>query len=453
MQAGSMNASFHAPLRAAAKRSSSRAPIGRLQRKCACGGTAGPTGECEECRKKRLSLQHKIQRPGIGTTEQSPLPPIVRDVLRSNGQPLDVQTRKFMESRFGHNFSSVRVHTDAKAAESARMVNAQAYTVGRDVVFAAGRYGPRTAEGRSLLAHELTHVVQQHTARLPSEGQPGDTLEQQADALAARVAEGYSSTTSRVYANGRSLQRKANAESPESTVTYDYELGSGFGVCARDTKIVPGVSAMHAFIDAAPFRYGLLKRCGPAATSGPGLPLISGANLGLPLNPTAAMKTDRSPDPCGRKADCVPCKPRPGVRDLATCFRQAYSAYPVKSEYIVFPGPNSNTFAGTLARACCEGMESAPASWKAVPGWGHSPASPVEATCPSGPSTCEDPDRPDPIGRGLRGLVAGGLLGAAGGAGIGALLSLIPGVGAIAGTAALIGAGIFGLAGLFAGLK
>ncbi|MCA8975777.1 MAG: DUF4157 domain-containing protein, partial [Planctomycetes bacterium] len=79
----------------------------------------------------------------------------------STGRPLPTATRAFMESRFGHDFSRVRVHTDSTADRSARASSAQAYTVGHDVVFGAGRYAPDTREGRRLLAHELTHVVQQ----------------------------------------------------------------------------------------------------------------------------------------------------------------------------------------------------------------------------------------------------------------------------------------------------
>ncbi|MEK6321043.1 MAG: DUF4157 domain-containing protein [Acidobacteriota bacterium] len=82
-------------------------------------------------------------------------------MLRSPGQPLDAQTRALMEPRFGHDFSNVRVHADAKGAESARAVRALAYTVGPDVVFGAGQYALSTKSGQSLLAHELTHVVQQ----------------------------------------------------------------------------------------------------------------------------------------------------------------------------------------------------------------------------------------------------------------------------------------------------
>jgi hypothetical protein len=88
-------------------------------------------------------------------------PPSVPEVLRSPGQPLDPGTRAFMEPRFGYDFSRVRVHTGAAAEESARDVNAQAYTVGRDVVFGEGRFAPEARAGRRLIAHELTHVVQQ----------------------------------------------------------------------------------------------------------------------------------------------------------------------------------------------------------------------------------------------------------------------------------------------------
>jgi hypothetical protein len=107
-----------------------------LQRKCACGGTPGPDGECAECRKKRL------QRKATNQAEPPAVPPIVSEVLRSPGEPLDSNIRAFTEPRFGYDFSKVRVHTDAKAAESARAVNAQAYTVGRDVAFGASQYAP-----------------------------------------------------------------------------------------------------------------------------------------------------------------------------------------------------------------------------------------------------------------------------------------------------------------------
>jgi hypothetical protein len=130
-----------------------------LQRKCACGGTTGPSGECEDCRK--VSLQRKTRSSEPGTGNDSSVPPIVPEVLRSPGQPLDTATRAFMEPQFDRDFSHVRVHTDAPAAASAHAVAALAYTVGQQIVFGSGQYAPTAPAGRRLLAHELAHTVQQ----------------------------------------------------------------------------------------------------------------------------------------------------------------------------------------------------------------------------------------------------------------------------------------------------
>lgn len=88
-------------------------------------------------------------------------PPVIHDVLRSPGKPLDAATRDYFEPRFRRDFSRVRIHTDAQAESSARAVNARAYTVGEHMAFASGHYAPHTHEGRHLLAHELAHTVQQ----------------------------------------------------------------------------------------------------------------------------------------------------------------------------------------------------------------------------------------------------------------------------------------------------
>jgi hypothetical protein len=102
-----------------------------------------------------------LQRRGAGEPRSAAIPPIVHDVLRSSGEPLDGATIGFMTPRLGHDFSKVRVHTDGEAAESARAVGAAAYTVGSHVVFGRGQYEPLTSTGRHLIAHELAHVVQQ----------------------------------------------------------------------------------------------------------------------------------------------------------------------------------------------------------------------------------------------------------------------------------------------------
>jgi hypothetical protein len=116
-------------------------------------------------------------------------PPIVHEVLRSPGQPLDPVTRAHMEPRFGHDFSRTRVHADRRAAESARAVDALAYTVGQDIAFAAGQYSDSPG-GRKLLAHELAHVVQQSRGGMAPGIDPDAAYERSAEAAATSVASG-----------------------------------------------------------------------------------------------------------------------------------------------------------------------------------------------------------------------------------------------------------------------
>jgi hypothetical protein len=174
------------PVRAAAP-SPSAARGGWLQRKCACG-SAGTEGECEECRKTAL------QRQAAGTGGPAAAPSIVHDVLRSPGRPLDATARRALEPRLGHDFSKVRIHADARAAASARAVGAAAYTVGPDIAFAEGQYQPATPRGQRLLAHELTHVVQQARGPLPAapEGSlpvsdPADAAEREAERVSCSL--------------------------------------------------------------------------------------------------------------------------------------------------------------------------------------------------------------------------------------------------------------------------
>lgn len=107
------------------------------------------------------------RQEGSGAEQPRGVPPIVSDVLDSPGRPLDGETRAFIESRFGHNFSQVRVHTDARAAEAAQMVNARAFTVGKEVVLNPGQGALRTAAGLRLLAHELALRFPKRLWRLP----------------------------------------------------------------------------------------------------------------------------------------------------------------------------------------------------------------------------------------------------------------------------------------------
>jgi len=97
-----------------------------------------------------------------GSRIRSTVPGIVHDALSSSGQPLDSEARALLEPRFGHDFSKVRVHADRQGGASARAVQALAYTVGNDVVFAPGQHAPHTRAGRKLIAHELAHGVTQN---------------------------------------------------------------------------------------------------------------------------------------------------------------------------------------------------------------------------------------------------------------------------------------------------
>jgi hypothetical protein len=182
-------------------------------------------GDCEECRKKR-ALQRHTANPRA--PEAAPL--IVHDVLRSPGRPLDAATRVFMESRFGHDFGRVRVHTDLKAAQSARAVNALAYTVGADIVFGSGQYHPEGIEGRRLLAHELVHTIQQNDVAQPTAAAHGTLVvsgpeswqEREASVHAERVIAGAAVAVR--SGSAVTLQRQQPASKPTIPVPVVDEL-------------------------------------------------------------------------------------------------------------------------------------------------------------------------------------------------------------------------------------
>ncbi|HSQ23354.1 MAG TPA: DUF4157 domain-containing protein [Pyrinomonadaceae bacterium] len=165
----------------------------KLQRACACGQHTIGGGDCESCRRESdaTTLRRATRTSELDARNSAGAAPIVHEVLRTSGQPLDAATREFFEPRFGHDFSAVRVHTDGAAAQSARAVNALAYTVGSNVVFGTNQYNPHSSSGRQLLAHELAHTVQQ--SALPARaidqnlnGPAHDAFEKEAD----RAAEG-----------------------------------------------------------------------------------------------------------------------------------------------------------------------------------------------------------------------------------------------------------------------
>jgi len=206
---------------------------GILQRKCACGQHTGG-GDCDECKKKH----DVVQRRPAGKSEVERVPPIVHDVLRSAGQPLDASTRAFMGPRLGHDLSAVRVHTGAAAEQSAASVDAMAYTVGNNMVFNRGQFAPSTFEGRKLIAHELTHVVQQSFRASTSAdlriGETNSPEERAADLASSRIvnqAQGPSGVQGMLHAgSSNTVQRQPNLPGPAPTMggldlTLDLERG------------------------------------------------------------------------------------------------------------------------------------------------------------------------------------------------------------------------------------
>ena len=143
-----------------------RMPAPVVQRSCAaCDASGAPCPACEEEeRAQKLSIRRKARDSGEAVRPSAP------DELLSHlgsGRELDRATRDFLEPRFGWSFGGVRVHTDPAASASARSINAHAYTAGPHIVFGEGQYSPRSSHGARLLAHELTHVVQQSAGGPP----------------------------------------------------------------------------------------------------------------------------------------------------------------------------------------------------------------------------------------------------------------------------------------------
>lgn len=165
-------------------------------------------------------MNRRARLPRAKAPETQALPgwaAAVDDVLASPGHPLDREARLELENRLGQDFSQVCVHSDATAAASADAVDAVAYTVGNDVVFAAGQYRPRTPEGRQLLAHELTHVLQHSPASAGTAAEltlssPHNSREHEADAVARGATP--AATVSRSPSDRRLVHRQHREPGP-----------------------------------------------------------------------------------------------------------------------------------------------------------------------------------------------------------------------------------------------
>jgi hypothetical protein len=163
-------------------------PEPKLQRACACGDV------CSKCQNEEAGREHLRTKQVHANRGEKVAPPVVHEVLRSSGQPLDPDTRALMEPWFRHDFSRVRVHADAQAARAAAEIGARAWTFRHNIAFGSDMYAPSTPRGAALLAHELAHVVQQQgLTRSPAAleiGEAEEAYEHEADAHLAAVAAG-----------------------------------------------------------------------------------------------------------------------------------------------------------------------------------------------------------------------------------------------------------------------
>ena len=198
---------------------SHQAPTRRSEESTSTGAEALMQGRTDALTPSAvMHLQKTAGNASVTAALEEQEPSLVKDVVGSGGgSPLDRDTRGFMESRLGADFSDVRVHTDGRASESAKSVQAYAYTVGNDVVFQSGKYEPQSESGQRMLAHELTHVVQQRSGPVdgtPAPGgikisHPSDSFERAAEGSADRVMS--SAAPAPVAAAPASVQR-AEAE-------------------------------------------------------------------------------------------------------------------------------------------------------------------------------------------------------------------------------------------------
>jgi Domain of unknown function (DUF4157) len=192
----------------------------------------------------------------------------VRETLRSPAQPLDAELRSALQSCFGHDFGRVRVHSDAQANESAKKLSAAAYTVGRDIVFGPDQYAPRTLKGFDLLAHELSHTIQQGQQELREDeairvGESNSVHEREADQAAPTIVQGYSPYHVSEQ-GGLQLQRKAvTEEKADLTTRTPSEIMADEAYVDNHLKSIQFYSAELAILhydDGSKLRLGLVPQ-------------------------------------------------------------------------------------------------------------------------------------------------------------------------------------------------
>ena len=204
---------------------------------------------CSKCEDEQDHVQRKEKAPSsFNSTPQSSANTHVRN---SGGSPLPFALRSVFEPRFGVNFQDVRVHSDARAADTASAINAKAFTVGHNIVFGHGQYAPESREGRELLAHELTHVVQQSGGGVNMDG----TLQiSKADQSVQRDL--LDDITEKLAGAAESLAE--GAESAVSTVTSEVGSVVESGVDALTSAVSTGAQTVGKVVDSAQQQLGSL---------------------------------------------------------------------------------------------------------------------------------------------------------------------------------------------------
>lgn len=210
---------------------SASAPTGIIQRMCDCAGTSS---SCD-CDKEEAALPPFRRKASENSSTAVPSRATVAAAMsgQNSGRPLDASARAFMEPRFGRDFGDVQIHTDASAGRAARMLQARAFATGRDIYFAPGQYQPETSAGRRLLAHELTHTIQQGgragaVSRRPEVvGHPSDPLEHEADLAAERVGDLLAShNAERLAGRGEGADRGIRSSHSNGVIQRDPDAGT-----------------------------------------------------------------------------------------------------------------------------------------------------------------------------------------------------------------------------------
>jgi hypothetical protein len=337
---------------------------GVLQRKCACGNHTVAGGECTECGKNKSGLQRKlaigashdpleweadlvanqvmaapvhipvsnalprIQRYAAPSAAGADVAPAsVARTLASPGTLLDPLLRQDMEHRFGYDFSQVRVHSGSDAEQSARDVNANAYTVGRDIVFGAGRFAPGTHEGRRLIAHELTHVVQQTNESIATEKRVAREADDEEEERKRRAAAG----------------QQADAGAPATTIPVEDGDAATKNAPTVDAGVASAPDQPKPAADPAKANAGPSSQTPSAGGTESGAAQLGGASA----TPLAVTPGGHAAAPKGM----VPCPDAPGRSIVVLICSGNPGTAPLKVEKAELPKPNPARFGGDVDRA------------------------------------------------------------------------------------------------------